>query len=87
LNANNIYLKDSHYSSIHEVALREGFNSNKLVINGNKFIFSFVRNPFRRIVSLYRNKFLDLHNIHQTEGEYKTYLGGLFKQSDSFKLS
>jgi hypothetical protein len=48
------------------------------------FVFTFVRNPFERLVSTYVNKFCDYRKIAHAGFEYQYYLGGIFKPADSF---
>lgn len=54
-------------------------------IRNNAIIFTFVRNPFERLVSLYLNKFRSMKNI-EVEGFYfHNYLNGIFSQKMSFR--
>lgn len=50
------------------------------------YVFTFVRNPFERLVSTYVNKFCDYRKIAQAGFEYQFYLGGIFKPADSFDV-
>jgi len=45
--------------------------------------FTFVRNPLERLVSAYKNKFMEWH-IHSKRFEYEDYLFGVFHQNMSF---
>lgn len=49
-----------------------------------RFIFAFVRNPFDRIVSLYKNKFRSLRNLDVEGFIYTDYLNGIFHPQMSF---
>lgn len=49
------------------------------------YIFTYVRNPFARIVSAYINKFEDMDRIRRSGFLYEDYLGGYLKISDSFE--
>lgn len=49
-----------------------------------RFIFAFVRNPFDRIVSLYKNKFRSLRNLDVEGFMYTDYLNGIFHPQMSF---
>jgi hypothetical protein len=49
-------------------------------------VFTYVRNPFSRIVSSYINKFEDFEKIRLVGFEYADYLGGYLKMSDSFSV-
>ena len=80
--------KNNHYSEIHKYSKMKGY----IVTNLNKrtseyFFFSFVRNPFKRLVSLYINKFLDSEKITMSGFfEYEKYFGGyLLTQPMSFE--
>ena len=80
--------KNNHYSEIHKYTKQKGY----VVNNFNKdiseyFFFSFVRNPFKRIVSLYLNKFLDSEKITNSGYfQYEKYFGGfLLTQPMSFE--
>jgi hypothetical protein len=74
-----------HYSSIHQ----KGYESNLSTKNIDRchldyFFFTFVRNPFQRIASLYFNKFCDQRRISAHGFEYRRYLGGYLGRDDSF---
>jgi len=83
---NNIDLSAiGHYGQIHQKGRDFGFEVHDPNTHLDKYFFSFVRNPFDRILSLYINKFLDSEKIVSGVFQYKTYLGGIFKQDDSFE--
>ncbi|KZY34945.1 hypothetical protein A3754_08290 [Alcanivorax sp. HI0083] len=48
-------------------------------------VFTYVRNPFSRLVSSYINKFEDFEKIRMVGFEYADYLGGYLEMSDSFE--
>ncbi len=48
------------------------------------FCFTFVRHPFDRVVSFYKDKFLRPRQEGR-EFDYASYLGGVFRQDDSFE--
>ncbi len=50
----------------------------------NRFVFAFVRNPFDRVVSLYKNKFRSLKNFDVEGFLYSDYLNGVFHPQMSF---
>ncbi|CAH7383108.1 putative Sulfotransferase family protein [Vibrio chagasii] len=71
----------SFYSEIHNMAHELGFDKKPT----NKHItFTIVRNPYERLVSLYKNKFEDSSKISRTKFEYRNYLGGILKQDMTF---
>jgi len=82
---NDIILQNEKYTDIHTEGFKKGFSTTNTVFDDNSFYFSFVRNPFDRMISLYRNKFLDLEKMEMTGFLYDIYLGGLFKQDDNFE--
>ena len=49
------------------------------------YFFTYVRNPFERLVSAYVNKFRDFERIRRTGFEMEHYLGGIFDLDDSFE--
>ena len=49
------------------------------------YLFTYVRNPFARLVSAYINKFEDMEKIRRSGFLYDEYLGGYLKLSDSFE--
>ncbi|ERP91158.1 hypothetical protein Q670_12880 [Alcanivorax sp. P2S70] len=51
----------------------------------DKYVFTYVRNPFARLVSAYINKFEDMEKIKRSGFLYDEYLGGYLKLSDSFE--
>lgn len=53
-------------------------------INKKRFVFAFVRNPFDRVVSLYKNKFRSLKNFDVEGFLYTDYLNGVFHPQMSF---
>lgn len=79
--------KETHYSQIHKLAIERGFQKKMLSKEEKEyFFFSFVRNPFSRIVSLFINKFEDHQKISKAGYfEYEKHFGGLIKQSYSFE--
>ncbi len=81
---NGIKLNTEHYDNIHAVGRDYNFEVSNPTPYLNHHFFSFVRNPFDRIRSLYINKFLDYTKISQSKFEYKIYLGGILKQDDDF---
>ena len=70
-----------NYRDIHDLGRQ--FSKNN-IHDTKKFYFSFVRNPYERLVSLYVNKFEDRKKITSVGFEYEFYLGGILKQSMSF---
>ncbi|MDX1804930.1 MAG: sulfotransferase family 2 domain-containing protein [Alcanivorax sp.] len=50
------------------------------------YLFSFVRNPFERIVSAYVNKFQDQEKIDSRGFEFRKYVWGIFDRHDSFRV-
>lgn len=76
-----------HYSEIHSASKKLGFLHNKIDKNEmDYYFFTFVRNPFKRIVSLYVNKFEDREKILDSGFfQYKHYFGGIIDQNISFK--
>jgi|GEM_PF-756548 len=48
------------------------------------FVFSFVRNPFERLVSLYLNKFRSVRNLEAEGFYFQNYLNGIFTIDMSF---
>jgi len=86
LTENNVDLSNiGHYGQIHQKGRELGFDVSNTHTHLDKYYFSFVRNPFDRIRSLYINKFLDSEKIISGVFQYKTYLGGVFRQDDSFE--
>jgi hypothetical protein len=75
----------THYSDIHQLGYDLGLSVNHLT--GEKkgyYFFSFVRDPFQRLASLYFNKFCDQQSIVAHGFEYRRYLGGILQRDDSF---
>ncbi len=50
----------------------------------NAFVFTFVRNPFERLVSLYLNKFRNISILQNWGFIYEDYLGGILSVGMSF---
>jgi sulfotransferase famil protein len=74
-----------HYSEIHQKGNKFGLTKNKIDSRHlDYFFFSFVRNPFYRMASLYFNKFCDQRRICEHGFEYRRYLGGILERDDSF---
>ena len=57
----------------------------RLKVEAEPYVFTYVRNPFSRLVSAYVNKFEDFNKIKKVGFEYADYLGGWFELSDSFE--
>ncbi|MEZ9184396.1 sulfotransferase family 2 domain-containing protein [Vibrio splendidus] len=77
----------SHYSDIHYLAKSTGKIKTRLSKKEMGYDkFTFVRDPFKRMVSLYENKFLDNEKIIDSPVKfaYKDYLGGCIKREISF---
>jgi len=70
---------------IHDHCKNMGYMKSQLPTDVDSFfVFTFVRNPLERIVSLYRNKFLDHEKVSRYGFVYTNYLGGLIHRDDSF---
>ena len=75
---------DGH-RAIHDFCKNMGYMKSNLPADVDSFfVFTFVRNPMERIVSLYRNKFLDHEKVSRYGFVYTNYLGGLIHRDDSF---
>ncbi|WP_112478422.1 sulfotransferase family 2 domain-containing protein [Vibrio variabilis] len=72
------------YRDIHNLSVIKGYSVFGSV-NNIRECFTFVRNPYARIVSLYLNKFEDFETIRRKGFEYDNYLGGYFNFDDSFE--
>ena len=72
------------YRDIHKVAIKNGYRSfGKKSIPSDNFVFTVVRNPYSRVESLYRNKFVsDPKNIFF---EFEYYLYGIFSKTDNYE--
>ena len=57
----------------------------KLESAEDRYLFTYVRNPFARLVSAYINKFEDMEKIRRSGFLYEEYLGGYLKVSDTFE--
>jgi hypothetical protein len=75
----------TNYAQIHHEASSLDYCKKHIHNHEDYYIFTFVRNPFERIVSLYINKFLDKKKITEVGFEYENYLGGIFHQDMSFR--
>lgn len=85
LGAANNDFNDNNYGEIHKESKKLGFVVNNINNNQKVFYgFTFVRNPFERLVSLYINKFEDIEKIEKIGFEYAKYLGGIFDENISF---
>ena len=75
-----------NYSDIHKYSKKFGYQKNKITKKETAFyFFTFVRNPFKRIVSLYVNKFEDREKIVKSGYfQYKNYMGGIIDQNITF---
>jgi len=54
-------------------------------INLEGFFFSYVRDPYARLLSAWLNKF-NSEDINDDNFEFKNYLGGFLKRTDSFPV-
>lgn len=75
---------DVFFHDLHLMGSREGLETGALPTGCDPFAFTFVRDPFARIVSLYVNKFEDHEKIERVGFEFAGYLNGRFSQHDTF---
>lgn len=77
----------NNYSDIHKCARQLGYQSNHLNKEERSWYkFTFVRDPFKRLVSLYVNKFEDREKLLNIGFfQYQKYLGGILHQNMSFE--
>lgn len=84
LTCDDIAVNSNNYGDIHIKSISNRRSIEDINID-EYFVFSFVRDPLKRIVSLYINKFLDEDKISKNGFEYEGYLGGIIKRDISFK--
>tara|TARA_R110002111_G_scaffold107734_7_gene166343 strand:+ start:5742 stop:6539 length:798 start_codon:yes stop_codon:yes gene_type:complete len=86
MSSTGVDVNGADYWDVHQAGIDKGYVRKNLSEKEKKyFFFTFVRDPFSRIASLYLNKFCDQTNISQKGFEYKTYLGGILERNDSFE--
>lgn len=77
-------IKDNYsihqHQKVAELTVRGNWSDSK-----RYHVFTYVRNPFSRLVSSYVNKFEDFEKIRMVGFEYSSYLGGYLDMSDSFE--
>lgn len=73
------YLKKEPHNDIHDLYRTENIESFDFQNNGSYFSFSVVRNPFERIVSAYKDKFI------KDGWSAKTYLFGIMNYGLTFE--
>jgi len=76
---------EDNYQIHQNERVREFTVRGRLKVADKPYVFTYVRNPFSRLVSAYVNKFEDFKKIKSVGFEYAEYLGGWLELSDSFE--
>lgn len=73
------------YNNIHRITMRKGASRRQLSTEEQfYFKFTFVRNPFSRLVSCYKNKYYDDKELFTNDYLYRDYLLGYLYDNEGF---